>query len=127
MLSAARNTELYPEWLKHIESAETKDAFRYLVGLAAGLTSLTCHPQFKGDVRDFRFLNAREEQPFSFIPNKSWLLFYFRAPAVRSGKYSPEVLRATFESANENSSGEWTVRLHSIADVQRLWNIVTVE
>ena len=127
MLSAARNTELYPEWLQHIESEETKDAFRYLVGLAAGLTSLTCHPQFKGDVRDFRFLNARDEQPFSFIPNKSWLLFYFRAPAVRSGMYSLGVLRAALESASENNSGEWSVRLRSIADVQRLWSILAVE
>ena len=123
MLSAARNTELYPEWLQHIESEETKDAFRYLVGLAAGLTSLT----FKDDVRDFRFLNARDEQPFSFIPNKSWLLFYFRAPAVRSGMYSLGVLRAALESASENNSGEWSVRLRSIADVQRLWSILAVE
>jgi len=125
VLSEAKNTELLPQWLEHIESEQTKDSFRYLVGLSATITEFRCHAELKGEVRDFRFFNHSNEQCFAFIPNKHWLLFYFRLPAVRSGRYSLQVLQAAFDSASENNRGEWTVRLRSISDVQRLWHIVT--
>lgn len=127
MLSQAQNTELYADWLAHIEAQEAREAFCYLVGRAAVLRSLKCHPQRKGVVRDIRFIDDRNEQPFSFIPNKTWLLFYLRAPAVRSGKYSFQELSDAFDSAGENNSGEWTVKLRSIADVQRLMQLLSFE
>lgn len=124
MISGAVKAELYAEWLAHIEAEETKDAFGYIIGLAAALTKYTCHPQRKGVVRDFRFVDGRMEIPFAFIPNKAWLLFYFRAPAVRSGAHSFSVLQAAFDSAAENTRGEWTVKLRSIPDVKRLWRLL---
>jgi hypothetical protein len=124
MIAEALNAELYARWLAHIEVDETKDAFSFIVGRAASTTGYACHPQLKGAVRDFRFINEKNEQPFAFIPNKSWLLFYFRQPAVRSGLYSFGELQAAFDSANENGSGEWTVKLRSISDVRRLWGIL---
>ena len=42
----------------------------------------------RGRSRDFRFIDTNGEQPFSFITNKSSLLFYFRPPSVRSGAYA---------------------------------------
>jgi hypothetical protein len=127
MLAQAQNAELYAEWLAHIEAPETREAYCYLVGRAAVLRSLKCHPQHKGVVRDVRFMDERNEQPFSFIPNKTWLLFYFRAPAVRSGKYSFQALSGAFDSAAENDSGEWTVKLRCIADIQRLFAVLSIE
>jgi hypothetical protein len=126
MLHEAKNSDLIPQWLGHIEDQQAKEAFVYLVGLAAALTEFQCHAQFKGEVRDFRFITTGEEQPFSFIPNKQWLLFYFRAPSVRSGKYSLQSLQHEFDGAAENTRGEWTVRLRSISDVQRLWKLLAI-
>ena len=71
--------------LSHIESDDARDAFHYLVGRAATLKCFVCHPQQKGVISDFRFIVLnRDEMPFAVSPNKRWLLFYFRAPAVRS-------------------------------------------
>ena len=126
MLAQSVNSSLYPTWLAHVSDAGTKEAFLYLAGFAATLKSLTCHAQFKGAVRDFRFLSENGEQPFSFIINKKWLLFYFRLPSVRSGRYNAESLAGLFPSMNTNNRGEWTVRISSLGDATRLVNFLAL-
>jgi hypothetical protein len=127
MLSDARNSSLYPDWLDYIQSKEAKDAFRFIVGLAAGLRNYTCHPGLHGVYRDFRFCDEAGEQPFAFGIAQKWLLFYFRLPAIRSGRYKFEQLKSGFPSANQVNSGEWTVKLNDISDVHRLWTILSIE
>ncbi|MCI4431562.1 MAG: hypothetical protein JHC40_20635 [Burkholderiales bacterium] len=124
MLTEARNASHYREWVEHIAHNETKDAFRYLVGLAAEDPRYNCYPMRKGEVLDFRFEDAHQEQPFSFITNKGSLLFCFRKPATQAGHWSKELLADHFDSVSENARGEVTVRLRSIADVQRLWRLI---
>ena len=126
MLANSINPQLYPEWLAHVEPPAVKDAFIYLVGSAATLGELSCHAQFKGVIRDFRFINAKDEQPFSFIVNRKWLLFCFRAPSVRSGKYSRATLLKLFPECRENQRNEWTVRLRSTEDVRSLLRYLAV-
>lgn len=124
MLTDARNSSLYPDWLDYIESDEAKDAFRYLVGLSAGLRDYTCHPGRHGAYRGFQFFDQHEEQPFEFGIAQRWLLFYFRLPAIRSGRYKLLELEAVFSSAKQVNSGEWTVKLKDIDDVHLLWKIL---
>ncbi len=120
MLDGTKNPELYGEWLGYIEDSDVKQAFLYFLGVAACATKFTCHAQWKGDVRDFRFHEPSGEQPHAFITNQQWLLFYFRPPAVRSRAYSREGLEADFDSFTETPAGEWHVRIRSIADIHRL-------
>ena len=127
MLAQSVNASLYPTWLAHVSEPGARDAFVYLVGFAATLKSLTCHARFKGAVRDFRFYAAAEEQSFSFIINKKWLLFYFRSPSVRSCKYSAELLAQQFPSMKVNTRGEWTVRIASLQEAQRLTCFLAIE
>lgn len=122
VLAESKNANLLPQFLEHITAPEIKDAYSYLVGVAAVDRTFKCYPEFKSFIRDFRFYAESGEQPFAFIVNQASLLFYFRAPAVRSGRYSLSDLKQLNESSAENSSGEWTVRLVNIGDVQRLWN-----
>jgi hypothetical protein len=118
MLTESNNASRYVEWLDCISDDGVKDAFRYIVGLAATLKDFDCHPEFHGVIRDFRFIDrTTREQPFALIPNKKWLLFYVRPPAVKSGKYSFDDLRAIFADAQEKQHEHWTVRLHSIDEV----------
>ena len=124
MISGAENSTLYGEWSQAIADPDVRDAFRYLVGLCAEQVRFTCHPQWKGDVRDFRFIDDGNEQPFSFIVNRSWLLFYLRPPAIRRKLVSRASLAANFDSLNENKAGEFTVKIRSIADAQRLWRLI---
>lgn len=121
MLTDYHNSGFYPDWLDYIESEETRDAFRYMVGLAACLRNYMCHPGLHGVYRDFRFFDQHEEQPFAFGIAQNWLLFYFRAPAIRAGRYTFQDIEATFPTATQNNTGEWTVRLRNIDDVRRLW------
>ena len=127
MLADAKNASLYSEWLTHIKEPDVKDAFPYIVGASAALTAYRCYPQKKGEVRDFRYITDNDEQPFAFILNHAWLLFYFRAPAIRSGRYSFTTVQGEFGSAKELEREEWTVQLRSIADVQRLWRLLSIK
>ncbi|WP_019627875.1 hypothetical protein [Thioalkalivibrio sp. AKL10] len=128
MLSEAKNADLAGEWLQHIEAEDVADAFVYLVGQAAVVSGYECYATRKGDVRDFRFYRAGStEQPFAFIVNKRWLLFYFRTPAVRTGSYTFGKLHEAFDSAAENAAGEWTVKVRSICDARRLWHLLALQ
>jgi hypothetical protein len=121
MLENTTNSDMYPEWLASIQAAETRDAFCYLLGLAATSSSFICNLQRKGVIRDFRFIGiASRQQELSFITNQSWLLFYFRSPAIKSGAFSRDDLRRDFESFEENPHGEWTVKVRNISDVMLL-------
>ena len=129
MLKDASNPDLYTQWLESIEARETRATFCYLLGIAASSDRFICHAQWKGPVRDFRFIDvASAEQPYSFITNQRWLLFYFRPPALRLNAVSRDALVLDFDSFHENPAGEWTVKLMSISDVDRLgkhipWNV----
>jgi hypothetical protein len=72
------------------------------------------------DIRDFRYYDAGGLQPYAFIVNRESLLFYFRAPAVKSGKNNLAEIQALFTEVNQNNSGEWTVRIEDLAEAQRL-------
>jgi hypothetical protein len=120
VLTDAKNSELYADWLNFIEVPETRAAFCYIVGIAASSKRYSCHIQWKGQVRDFRFHDVSGEQPHAFITNQRWLLFYFRPPAVRSNTYSRDRLAKDFDRFWETPKGEWTVKLRDIADVERL-------
>ena len=123
MLADSKNQDLYAEWIDYIEDPKTKQAFRYIVGVAAASVEFVCYPQLKGasgPVKDFRFFDSEGEQRFAFITNKKWLLFYFRPPALRSQRYSRECLISDFSSFVETPAGEWTVKLSCVDDVVRL-------
>lgn len=125
MLSGAKNSELLPEWASHVESAQCRLAFNLLVGMAASSQRFACYPQRKGDVRDFRFYDVSGEQYYAFIVNRNWLLFYFRAPAVRSGTHSIQCVKSQFGDLEENGRGEWTIKLSSIEDVMKLSSLIS--
>jgi hypothetical protein len=124
MLADARNPSHYGEWVDHITNDETKDAFRYFVGLVAEDQRYTCCPLKKGEIRDFLFEDGHGKQWFSFITTKGSLLFNFREPALRSSMWPKALLEDHFDSLVENAKGELTVKLRSIADVQRLWRLI---
>lgn len=124
MLTDVRNPTLYAQWLDYIDDQPTKAAFRYIIGVAACSETLQCHIQWKGEIRDFRLHDDNGEQVYSFITNRHWLLFYFRAPALRLGRCSRTSLQTDFDTFEENSAGEWTVKIASITDVSKLMKYV---
>jgi hypothetical protein len=122
MLIDAKDTELLPQFLADIASVDVKNAFVFLVGAGACNARYRCCASMKGVIRVFRIYEGQDTQPFAFIVNRESLLFYFRAPAVQSGAFSLADLSTSFPVATENNSGEWTVRVSSLADAMRLWS-----
>lgn len=127
MIDEAKNTSLIAEWFDYIEAPQAREAFAYLVGLSAVSRDFRCHAQLKGEVRDFRFFASNDELLFAMIPNKHWLLFYFRKPAIASGKFNVRSLQNAFDVVQENASGEWTIRIRCTDDVKRLWPLLQTE
>ena len=122
MLRDAKNAALLPEHLQYIADADVRDAFVYLLGLAASDQRFQCYGELKGAIRDFRFLDVNGQQLFSFIVNRESLLFYFRSPAVRSGRFALTDLLVLFPTTNVNNTGEWTVRIQKITEAKALWS-----
>lgn len=114
-------TDILVQHAEYIASPGTREAFAYPVGSAALSPNWIYHAQMKGDIRDFRLHDSAGSQPFSLIVNRDSLLFYFRPPAVRSGRYFLVDLERSFEEVRENNSGEWTVRITSLESARRLW------
>lgn len=121
MITAAKNSELYVDWINFIQVPETRDAFRFLVGIAATSEKYICSIHWSGVTRDFIF-ERNGQMPYAFITNRRWLLFYFRAPALNAGVLSRHKLAQDFVDFkdNPNQRTEWTVRLRSVEDVRRL-------
>lgn len=127
MLFEAINASMLAQHFQYIDHAEVKDAFVYLVGLAATDPRYQCYGEIKGVMRDFRFYEESGQQPFAFIVNRESLLFYFRKPAVRSGLFEFTALQRRFATASENTSGEWTVRISNVTDVKLVWSYITLQ
>ncbi len=79
-----------------------------------------CHPQKKGYLPDFRYYDADNDSwYFSFVPAQGWLLFYFRPPALSSGRYGWGSLVNAFPEA-EKKSGEWRIRVKDVGQAMIL-------
>ena len=124
MLTETKNAELLPQHLEHIASQKTRDAFMFLVGAAATDNRFQCHGTVKGVIRDFRYFDASRLQRYAFIVNRESLLFYFRSPAVKSGKHDFAEIQALFTDVSENNSGEWTVCIQDLAEAQKLSDLL---
>jgi len=125
MLGNTTDNNLFIDWSDRIAVEQVRASFQYFVGVAATLQDFDCFIEQKGEVRNFHFYEKQTgEQPFGFVSSREWLLFTFRAPAVRSIAYSLGELQSVFSSARENAQGEWTVRVRTIEDVDKLINFI---
>jgi hypothetical protein len=109
--------------LEHITDRGTLDAYWYIVGFSESLLGFQPRPFRKGAVLDYRFFR-NDEQWFAFIVNRNSLLFYFRLPAVRSGRYSKDELIRKLREVRENRRGEITTRISTVMEARRVMKAV---
>jgi hypothetical protein len=101
------------------ESART--ALDELVRAAIEMRDYEAQPGWHGEMRDFGYYDsASGERPFAFIVNRQDLLFYVRTAELRRVAGGFDALKRQFPTASENSRGEWTVRIATKADAERL-------
>jgi len=121
MKSDTWDETLLAEHRAHLRRPAAVAAFDALVRAAIELPRYACAPGWHGAIRDFRYDDkSSRERPFAFIVNRSDLLFYVRSSGLQRVSGGFKALKATFASATENSRGEWTVRIASKDDADRL-------
>jgi hypothetical protein len=123
MRKSLNHSLLLQEQADRIQLREVLDAYWYLIGFSECLSDYKPEPFRKGVVLDYRFLRDGENW-FAFIVNRKSLLFYFRSPSTRSGRWSKQELVKQFDEVLEPRSGEVTVRLSSTNEARKLMALI---
>jgi HNH endonuclease len=104
-----------------IKEEAGRGAFDTLVAAGIAMPAYQTEPAWQGEVRIFKYVDsASGERPFAFIVNKKDLLFYVREKGLGRVPGGFPALKQQFSTAAENKRGEWTVRIASREDAQRL-------
>ncbi len=102
-------------WASHLDRIKTEPAraaYRHLVGESA---ALRLSPRFYvGRVPALEWRDERERYLFSFIPNRTDLLFYLRGPALSAVPDLPDQIRALGFETKRNSRDEETFRIATV-------------
>lgn len=105
----------------YIREESGREAFEALVDSAIGSREFETAPSLHGEIRDFAYNDvATNVRPFAFIINRHDLLFYVRLAGLKRVPGGFAGLNAQFNTAKVNPVGEWTVRIASRDDAQRL-------
>ena len=119
------------EIFTHLESEERVSALKHIVDRFSCNSSQTdCWDcRWKGVLYDVRFFR-NEKYCYAIIPNKKWLLWYFRKPALSMFPPNFDKLRDDFppqhingktcNKVEKNPAGEITVKLFGMRDARLL-------
>lgn len=113
MLRGNEDADLIRSHYEWITSQEARRAYCYVVGWASTLPGYLCFPGRHGHISDFRFMRDGQWD-FSFIPNRKWLLFYFRTPALRLPNFTGAGITSKFPDAVKTSASEFKLRIATV-------------
>lgn len=125
----SNTSKMHAERLEFIKLEPVRETYRYLIDYASRLQRFYCFPYQNGVIKSFRYADS-ETQPkehckYSFITNKTSLLFYFRRPSEVA---EPDQLLANlgtmFSEVNRNTKDQITVRIKNIGDARRLMEFI---
>jgi hypothetical protein len=101
-----------------IESTEARQAFLLLITALSGAISVSATPGVHGFIKDFRVVqNSRNY--FAFIPNKQWLLCYFRKPGFSDGMFQIDAILSHFPEAEKTKQGEMKLKVSDYETASR--------
>ncbi len=123
MLRCVEDGGHFLDFGQKIQSESVRQAYRYLVGWGAESTRFMCYPKPHGYINSVRFYRGAAWE-HAFIPNQEWLTFYFRKPCLLHAKFARAEIFRHFPDAEENSSGEFIVRVRSIEDAMLIASFV---
>ncbi|MGO9988423.1 MAG: hypothetical protein ACLPSY_06575 [Steroidobacteraceae bacterium] len=104
-----------------IRETSAREAFDTLVAAAIELPGFDTAPGWHREIRDFAYIEAAlDERLFAFIVNRRDLLFYITRPGLDRVTGGFAALRSRFGTAAESAHREWTVRIASKEDAERL-------
>jgi hypothetical protein len=121
LLDLAAAVAVRPEEAEHIariQSPEARSAYRLLVDASPTLGLSVSYKT--GQVPAVKWHDTEGRYTFSFIPNRSDLLFYVRKPALEVEPAIAAQARALGLIANRNPAGEETLRIRSAEDAAKV-------
>jgi hypothetical protein len=108
-----------------IKEDSVRLALDALVAAAMDMPEYETEPAWQGKVRLFKYVDpVSGEHPFAFIVNRQGLLFHIRAKGVGRVQGGFAALKREFATAIKNKRREWTVRIASREDAERLNSIL---
>ena len=95
-----------------------------MVGYSIANEHFDCKPGGHGFIRDFRYGVGRVSY-YAFIPNREWLLFYFRLPKrshfkIIENRISQSIQKDLF---HRRKDGERTFKVYSLKDAKVVTDI----
>lgn len=124
-----RHLEDIQEIYDYLESEERTSALQHVIREVSSRPSCNKWTRRKGVFYDINFY-FNDKYYFAIIPNKKWLLWYFRKPALEAFRYNireleadfpPEQINGTsYEKVSVNKAGEIKVRLFGMRDARLL-------
>lgn len=105
----------------YLRTDSAREAFDYLVAAAIDLPEMRAEPAWHKPKRTFTYDEVgSREQPFAFTVNRQDLLFRVLSAGLKRVPGGFAALKERFPTAAETVRGEWTVRIGSKTDAERL-------
>jgi putative restriction endonuclease len=115
------NDTILAEHRSFLREDSAREAFDVLVAAAIALPGYDFEPVWRKPKRSFNYHHTESgERPFALIVNRRHLLFHLRAAGLKSVSGGFAELKRRFSAAAKNPRGEWTVRIASKSDAERL-------
>jgi putative restriction endonuclease len=105
----------------YLRTDSVRDAFDEMVAAAIDLPGIRAEPVWRKPQRIFTYDELGSgKRPFVFTVNRKDLLFRVLSPGLKSVPGGFAALKEQFTSAAQTARGEWTVRIGSKTDAERL-------
>jgi putative restriction endonuclease len=119
--SKTRNETILAAHRGFLREDSAREAFDVLVAAAIGMSGYDFEPIWRKRKRSFNYHDTGSgERPFALVVNRRHLVFYVRSAGLKRVSGGFAELKKRFSAAAKNPRGEWTVRIASKADAERL-------
>lgn len=81
---------------------------------------LTSHLSTQGAIKSIYKIMCGHKHLYTAIPNKKWVLWYFRSPALKRGFIGLEATREKFPTCNMTRQGDLRLRILSPDDAREV-------
>ena len=119
MRSSDWDDVLLAEHRAHLRVRSARAAFDRMVALAVALPTYECAPGWRGNIREFRYVDrVSGERPFALIVNRADLLLYVRKSGLARVPGGLAALKSRFRTVSETRREEWQVPIKGAEDAQ---------
>ena len=110
--------------VSEIESDDVRQAYlRFAISLN-GPRGLVLQPDSHGFIEKESRFYCGSEWYFSAVLNKSWVLFYFRNPAIRDGFVDHDAVSTVFSEAEPTKARDYKLRVFDLASASKVCEFI---